>query len=275
MKTVINQKLKSIPVVIHENISSERNDVEEYKVFMSKKHPELFNLRINKEACAILDLCDGVATLEDIINIMKNNHSGVETSVLETDLLDFLFSMWRIGVVTWKDINPYKSLFEIENNGLKFKLLDEDEVLSFIHENKGNLNYPCLFNKNFIENISSIKNRVFTGTETFFSINDDINSGFMSLSFVPDGRNSVVLHLYRLDETLFEAPQILEFIDWAINKYSDLINKSFTRVDINLLEGEVSIDPSCIGFTHVGTMKKAIICDNGVKKVEVYSKNLI
>lgn len=275
MNTVINQKLKSIPVVIHENISNERNDVEEYKVFMSKKHPELFNLKINKEACTILELCDGVATLEDIINIMKDKYQEVEKSVLEADLLDFLFSMWRIGIVTWKDTNPYRSLFEIENKGLKFKMLDEDEVLSFIHTNKGTINYPCLFSKNFIENISSIKNRVFTGTETFFSINDGISSGFMSLSFVPDGRSSVAMHLYRLDETLFDVPQIVEFIDWSINKYSDLINRSFTRVDINLLEGEVSVDPSSIGFTHVGTIKKAIICDNMVKKVEVYSKNLI
>lgn len=275
MSTVIDQKLKAIPVIMHENISSERNDVKEYKVFISKKHPELFNLRINKEACDILDLCNETNTLEDIINIMKDNHQGVEKSVLEADLLDFLFSMWRVGIVTWKNINPYKNLFEIEYNGVKFRLLDEDEVLSFIHTNKGMLNYPCLLNKNFIEDISSLKNRVFTGTETFFSISNDVNTGFMSLSFVPDGRKSVAMHLYRLDETLFEIPRILEFIDWAISKYSDLINKSFTRVDIHLLEGELSINPSSIGFTHVGTMKKAIICDNEAKRVEVYSKNLI
>ena len=275
MSNKLEQRLNAVPVVMHEHINNERNDSDN-KVFMSARHPELFNLKINKEACEILDLCDGERNLNSILDIMSSNYSNVERSVLENDLLEFLFTMWRVGIVAWTVVNPYSSIFTYNNNeGFEFKLLSEEEVLHLMSSRKGELKSPCLFARSFIENSTSICNRVFTGTETFFSISEGENSGYMSLSLLPDGRQSISMNIYELDREVFKVPQILEFIDWSINKYSDLLNKRFTRVDINVQEEEWDNLPIELGFTQIGTMSKAIVVNSEAKDVQVYSKNLI
>lgn len=275
MNNNLDKKFDAVPIVLHQNINNKRNNSNNATIFMSKRHPELANLKINKQAQFILDLCDGDRDLNKIVNIMQDNYKEIDRSILQSDLLDFMFSIWRVGILDWKEYNPFNDMYHDEYKGVKYKILTEEEVVEFIHTNKDRLNYPCLVNKNFIENVTSIRNRIFTGNEALFEMQNGNHKGYISLSYDNDGGYSITMNFYKLDIKLFTVPQILAFIDWSINKYSDLLNKKFTRVDINVLDGDTYISPLDFDFTYVGTMKNAVIRDNEAKNVQVYSKTII
>lgn len=99
---------KVIPIFKKENLSYSREEKEGYWTFISKLHPETRELIVNFTGREILELCDGIRSLEEIEAEMVNRYPSVGREQIKNDVCKSIATFSRLGIIEWvNNDNPF------------------------------------------------------------------------------------------------------------------------------------------------------------------------
>lgn len=121
---------ESKPIFKRENLLYERKEKEGYWSFLSKLHPETRELIVNPTGMEILTLCDGVKTLQEIEDVMKNKYPNVDSKIIKMDVAKTIANFSRLGIIEWDGDNPF--LFRKEepiSDKLFMRIGQEEDII--------------------------------------------------------------------------------------------------------------------------------------------------
>ncbi|WP_250931689.1 PqqD family protein [Clostridium felsineum] len=156
-----------------------------------KEAPFLNDVLINHIGQDVLKLCDGIKTIEEILNIMTRRYEDVDPQRISNDLIQVLYNYSEVGLINWIGGSPfmYKTEKKINGNYTITLASEEDfrEICSFfqgdILKRKANINYLIYGAK--IEDYRSeiaFREKLFSYSEEFFILkNNDKIDGILSL----------------------------------------------------------------------------------------------
>lgn len=276
----MNKKINCVPIYIKENISCAKEQENNMISFISKKHPELQKLEINRVSQQILELSNGINTIEDIIQVIFSQYSNVTIEKVEEDIFNILLRFWRLGIIEWEDENPYFNMYNKEINGVVCKILNEEEAIEQLRESS-DYNFTPMLSKNFLQQKINISQRVYYGFEQYNIIKKDNIEIFYGLSYKNAKSKSCYINFYNISN-VYATDEIIKLIQWSIKKYEKFIKVRLLRVDTMIVkelytEGEhdkVLYMLEKMSFKNTGTMLNHIFVEDKYYDINIYSLNL-
>lgn len=258
--------MKSIPKFDEQNLLYKRLEQDGSLTFLSKKHPETQQMKLNETARFILDKCDGYHTIGEIVNEILKEYKGATTERVLEDVINILHSLWRFGLIRWLNENPLLDFFYQERyENYVFKMLYEDEVIDVLQILK---ELPHFVNPYIDENISYaemlLRQKVFMFIEMFFSLTAE-GKNVLTLSLSPLLRIKVnsaeVGYLYCEDYTI-EGEIIRKFLQWCVKKMGEInyLLRDIRRLFFYLKNGNEILFEKLQdwGFKYAGILKEEL-----------------
>lgn len=268
-----------IPIFIKENISYSKIE-DNNMIFISKLHPELQKLEINKQSKDILELCNGSNTINDIINIISTKFQTINVDIIEKDCLDIIHKFWKLSVVGWRGDNPFDEQYKICLNDYEGRILSEDDIIKTFHCNENNYNTIPTVDKDFILTESNLRQRAYFGFEQWSIIKKENKSILYSLLFKDMLAKSCYINFYGIDNVeIYEEERVMEIIKWSIEKYRELVNINVLRIDTLIVKSLLNNNEylkltnfiTKLGFKKYGDLKQHILIDDNYHDIELYS----
>ena len=276
--------LKCNPIFNKENLIYQREEKNGVTTFISKYHPELQALEINKQTNNILNLCDGNMSIDEISKKIKSNYQNITLEEVQADVTNIIFVLWRMGVINWKGDHAFKNIYEKSLDNIKYKMLTENEVIELIGEiNKLDVKenkffYTPYVTLDYILNTSSARQRVFHGTEEYFILEIDSEPILaLALATPLDIRKSLALTIYLENQKIPASIELNDFIKWCVDTYRKLTGIKFTRIDLKVSEHNCKNIKEFIdrtNFEDSGIMKEAVRIGE-VLDISIKSFNII
>ncbi|ACM61054.1 coenzyme PQQ synthesis protein D (PqqD) [Caldicellulosiruptor bescii] len=218
--------MKSIPKFDEQNLLYKRLEQDGSLTFLSKKHPETQQMKLNETARFILDKCDGYHTIGEIVNEILKEYKGATKERVIEDVINILHSLWRFGLIRWLNENPLLNLFYQERcENCVFKMLYEDEVIDVLQRLRES---PHFVNPYIDENVyyaeMLLRQRVFMFMEMFFSLTVD-GKNVLTISFSPLLKvevNSATVGYFYCEDYSVELEIIMKFLQWCVKKMSEI-----------------------------------------------------
>ncbi|HFD2028297.1 TPA: hypothetical protein ACF2C8_000008 [Clostridium perfringens] len=229
------------PIFNENSVSYLFDDENNERFLISKKHPELDKLVLNKEGAFILKHCDGNNSISDISNKLNELYPNIEYSIIDTDVKNLIFTCWRLGIINWKEDNPYNDIFKTNINKLHAKLLFGDSIIKSLKAiNEDCFRYDTLYIKSVAKDKDLIEQMTFYNVTQFFNVEIDNTSKMLfSLENSKICGQGIKLHIYIFDSPLTNfKDEINKIILWAINVYSKFTSKQFNRIDVFIEEND-------------------------------------
>ncbi|MBN1696424.1 MAG: PqqD family peptide modification chaperone [Spirochaetales bacterium] len=173
---------KGTPHFKSENLLYMREENKGCVTLLSKFHPELRELVINKTTKEIIDLCDGQNTIEDIISKMKAKYPMVQSAIITNDVHKILASTSRLMLIQWEHENPYLFLREeiiddtyglrigVEDDLLKIKkfIMDSDILTNGNDVSSSHFYYKNVYVNTYEYDEVLLRQKIFNFNEEFF-----------------------------------------------------------------------------------------------------------
>lgn len=258
----INDKL--CPMYMNENVCYSLIDENDERYIIPKRHSELDKLVMNKEGKYIIECSNGSNSISTIVDLMHQRFSNVSREILYKDVNNFIFSCWRLGLISWSDnINPYVDLYNKSINNYTCTILDENEVVkTFKDKTLYKFRYRPTVLSDIIYNNKNLRESCFFYIDQYCTIKkDDKIVAVFTLSAKKRTQFSANFHLDYLDSSYYKDNEILnELIEWAVKSYSRFINTKLNRIDALTLDNDLEYENvlSKLGFSFTGMLKKHI-----------------
>ena len=97
----------SKPIFKKDYLEYLREEKEGYWLVVSKRHPEVRELLLNKTSVEIFEACDGSRTVEELIDYMKKKYELIPYDKVKKDVNRILSISSRLGLTSWIGENPF------------------------------------------------------------------------------------------------------------------------------------------------------------------------
>lgn len=270
--------IKSIPSKIEENLLLNYSE-DENLYLISKLHPELRKLELNKVAKDILNFCDGDNDTNNIVKLILEKYTDVDRVTVESDVLGILHEFWRLGIIRWETLNPFEKEMIYNRGEITAKILTEEEAIEKINE-KDSMTNP-FYSEVYQLNGGNVRKKIYSGIEQFVEIRGQNLSVLFSLLYKGEKSKSCFLNFYQIEYDKFFHNNFKEILDWSIDKYQQFIKYRFHRVDVAITDKDTSKDIEKINllliqlnFQKTGCFKKAINEEDKYFDINLFSLNI-
>jgi len=209
-----------VPLFNNGNVMYEREENNNSKIMISKKHPELQQLMYNRTTVEIMDLCTGKRNIDDIVKQLRKKYTSENYSNLLDDTINTLHMLWRIGFINWLGNNPFAKIYSGQDGQYTFVMLDEDQAVSWMKMTSPTYITPI----SVIESCYSetaIKQNSFSFYETYFQMRKN-DKELVTMSLItPIGREcffklGILNYCFSGNEG---HDEVFRFIKWAASKH--------------------------------------------------------
>lgn len=208
-----------IPKQDKTNILYERNEKNNGKIIISRKHPELQQLFYNQTTLSILDLCNGTSTVEEIARKITKKYKGAEYSEVLDDTINTIHMLWRLGFIVWVGENPFLSIYRKSNGDYQYSMLNEDEAVLWMENNVPQFYSPLnIKDINYTE--TAIKQNSFSFYETYFQLKRK-DEELLTLSLImPIAKECFLkIGILNCDITENDSEVVIDFLKWICEKH--------------------------------------------------------
>lgn len=270
----MNLKKVYIPIINKKGIKDiiDRDNGE--KFIVANIYGNGARLALNETGTMIFERCDGVSTIDDIVDYICSKYKSVDKKVIEKDTLSLLYSLWNIDAISWKKDNPFNEGNEkgISNEITFRKYTHHDRDLVNNYVKKSYLNPKYMANT---FNIISIQKQMFLKVCSFYSMKVNgievftIYSGMLNREGILD-----IYAMYVNNDYLSYIEKHLDdfkkyIIEDQKNKSIDNFNKDDSYKIIVSIEASSQIKENIdkLNTSYLGTLKREF----GNKDMEVYT----
>lgn len=240
---------ESKPIFKRENLEYERKEKNNYWTVVSKYHPEVRELVINKTAREILELCNGRRTLEDIELEMHKRYPQIPLNTIKKDVYSTIAQFSRLLIIEWIGENPF--LYKKEeflNNEFVMRIAHEEDILkikTFIENSKifkqkenhlqNYLLYKSCFVNPFEYEEIVLRLKLFNYSEDFFLLlNKEEVRGLISIKMPEIYKNTAgIINLIIVPQKFF-----LDFMKYAHDTLPFIAVSKLTKLKIFKIENE-------------------------------------
>lgn len=218
-----------IPKWDKNNVLYERNEKDKGKTMISRKHPELQQLFYNQTTLFILELCNGVSSVEEIALTLTERYNDVQYEEVLDDTINTIHMLWRLGFIIWVGDNPFLSIYSKTVDEYEYSLLNEDQTVAWMEHNTPLYFTPMnVRESNYTE--TAIKQNSFSFYETYFQLKRRGKELITISLVIPIGKECFfkVGILNYDDITEEDAEAVADFIRWACAKH-----KQFSALSAN------------------------------------------
>lgn len=99
----------AVPIFSREDLLYYRDEKDGYMTFIPGERPEIMEIIGKPTLKELLSLCDSQKSTADIIKALRDQYPGVPPQQLQDDIFKTLGSYSKMGVITWKNQNPFKN----------------------------------------------------------------------------------------------------------------------------------------------------------------------
>ncbi len=183
-----------IPLLSQDNIPYVREEKSGFFTILLKGRPEKNVQLVNATAKFIMDSCNGVNSIEDIVAQLEQKYPEASKSAIHEDVLKALQVLDDLGLLSWKGENPFKQstgkgsketrVYRAEEGdfGQLCELIEGLGVCDLPLESNGNIFYINPFVVTRLYDTNILRPRFFNHQEDFFILTEcDRPSGFLSI----------------------------------------------------------------------------------------------
>ena len=203
-----------------------------------KTLPRLQELFFNETSFKILNLCDGRKNCKELLMLFCESYPNIDRERLKNDFFKIITFMSKFQIISWKERNPLMSVLSIRIGRYNFELLDDThirEILSFIKNNSGNLQWMNLMHdyKNYDE--LYIREMLFNYAEDFFGLREENGDlvGLASIKYSVNPKSSVS-HVGLLISESTYVDDLIKGIVTVSGKRP--LNSEISKIKIQILE---------------------------------------
>lgn len=210
--------LKCIPIAYSDALHYRRDELVGGITFISRRHPELRELGMNKVGKYIFEHADGSNTILDIVNNIISEYSECKKNQVISDVINILVNFWALGVIKWKEKTPYDYTYNKIDGNKRFKLLSEDEVIDYEDNIIGNYYTNPLYNKKLVYSKIFLKQKICLQHEVFFVLKIS-NIDKIRISLMYDVGTAILsigsLYKGEIEDNIV----IQEFLNWCVDTF--------------------------------------------------------
>lgn len=251
---------RAIPIFHDDNINFIREEKNGYFSIVSKYTPEYSIQLFNRVAKEITDDCDGVNSVDSIINNLFNRYPKASESLIRNDVHKTLILLSKYGFINWKNnLNPFKINRErisksLNDTQIITKSYEEDltEIVEYLDKCLYNESsnqesflkyiYPEAMNNKYLYSEFALRQRIFNQLEEFYILRTKNEiTGIISFICEALNKSKSIIGVIVLDN--IESNYIVDSINFAIQN----LDRDYSKISISFIsndKGEIKLHKS-------------------------------